>query len=522
MGRLPMLTMTPRGDSKQIGSFGGLNKGLVIGENEFSDMKNMSSNVFPAIAVRKPRGEILKSLSKPHGIIYKNGLAYVDGTKLYYKDKEIATVQDTDKQLVSLGAYIVVFPDKIMYNTSTGEKTALEASWSQAATATFAQTTTGSTMVKISCTGIGKQFNQFDGVEISGCTNSSFNKTTVIQEKADDYIVIIGDLSSSFTQESGLKLTRKVPDMDYICENGNRLWGCSSANHEVYASKLGDPTNWNAFEGISTDSYAATVGSDGDFTGCLSHMGYVLFFKEDTIHKVYGDKPSNFQINTSFPVRGVAKGCEKTACVVNETLLYVSRSNVCSFDGAYQESVSDALAEVRFQGGVAGQHNGKYYASLQDVSGQWNIYVYDLKKGMWHKEDDMQALFMAYGEGQLYCVDSTGKLFTISGSRDEQIEWMLESGDQLDGSVEYKFLKRLLFNLKLDPGSEVDVFIKCDSEPEFEKKISFTSQGYRTQVLNITPARCQRYRFRLEGKGPAVLIAMSKYIGYGSDIHGSI
>ena len=208
MGRLPMLTMTPRGDSKQIGSFGGLNKGLVIGENEFSDMKNMSSDVFPAIAVRKPRGEILKSLSKPHGIIYKNGLAYVDGTKLYYKDKEIATVQDTDKQLVSLGAYIVIFPDKIMYNTSTGEKTALEASWSQAATATFAQTTTGSTMVKISCTGIGKQFNQFDGVEISGCTNSSFNKTTVIQEKADNYIVIIGDLSSSFTQESGLNLTR--------------------------------------------------------------------------------------------------------------------------------------------------------------------------------------------------------------------------------------------------------------------------------------------------------------------------
>lgn len=522
MGRLPMLTMTPRGDSKQIGSFGGLNKGIVIGENEFSDMKNMSSDVFPAIAVRKPRGEILKSLSKPHGIIYKNGLAHVDGTKLYYKDKEIATVQDTDKQLVSLGAYIVVFPDKIMYNTSTGEKTALEASWSQAATATFAQTTTGSTMVKISCTGIGKQFNQFDGVEISGCTNSSFNKTTVIQEKADDYMVVIGDLSSSFTQESGLKLTRKVPDMDYICENGNRLWGCSSANHEVYASKLGDPTNWNAFEGISTDSYAATVGSDGDFTGCLSHMGYVLFFKEDTIHKVYGDKPSNFQINTSFPVRGVAKGCEKTACVVNETLLYVSRSNVCSFDGAYPESVSDALAEVRFQGGVAGQYNGKYYASLQDVSGQWNIYVYDLKKGIWHKEDDMQALFMTYGEGQLYCVDSNGKLFTISGSRDEQIEWMIESGDQLDGSVEYKFLKRLLFNLKLDPGSEVDVFIKCDSEPEFEKKISFTSQGYRTQVLNITPARCQRYRFCLEGKGPAVLIAMSKYIGYGSDIHGSI
>ena len=93
MGRLPMLTMTPRGDSKQIGSFGGLNKGLVIGENEFSDMKNMSSDVFPAIAVRKPRGEILKSLSKPHGIIYKNGLAYVQSCFTKIKKLQQSRIQ---------------------------------------------------------------------------------------------------------------------------------------------------------------------------------------------------------------------------------------------------------------------------------------------------------------------------------------------------------------------------------------------------------------------------------------------
>lgn len=34
--------------------------------------------------------------------------------------------------------------------------------------------------------------------------------------------------------------------------------------------------NWNCFEGIATDSYAASVGSDGDFTGCIGHMGYRL------------------------------------------------------------------------------------------------------------------------------------------------------------------------------------------------------------------------------------------------------
>ena len=75
-------------------------------------------------------------------------------------------------------------------------------------------------MVKISCTGIGSGFSQFDGVEISGCTNAEFNKTTVIQELAADYIIIVGNLKETFTQDSGLKITRKTPDMDYICENG--------------------------------------------------------------------------------------------------------------------------------------------------------------------------------------------------------------------------------------------------------------------------------------------------------------
>ena len=176
MSRLPVLTMAPRGDNRSIGSFLGLNKGVVIGENEFSDMKNMSSDNFPAISTRKPRGEVIKTLTTPHGLFYKNGLAYVDGTKLYYKDQEVAEVTDTDKKMAGMGAYIVIFPDKIMLNTSTGEMESLEASWAQASDASFAQTTAGSTMVKISCTGIGKPFSQYDGVEITGCTNTAFNK----------------------------------------------------------------------------------------------------------------------------------------------------------------------------------------------------------------------------------------------------------------------------------------------------------------------------------------------------------
>lgn len=520
MGRLPYLTTAPKETSRQIGNFLGLNTGAVINENEFADMVNMSSDCFPAISTRKHRGETLKELSKPHGLYFKNGLIYVDGTGLYYKDEKIADVEDSDKHIIGIGAFIIVFPDKVMYNTSTGELQSLEATWRQGDKASFAQTAKGSTMVKITCTGIGTAFKRFDGVEITGCTNEGFNRTTVIQEIADDYIVIIGDLTEGFSQDTGLAISRKVPDMDFVCENGNRLWGCSSANHEVYASKLGDAANWNAFEGISTDSYAATIGSDGDFTGCLSHMGYVLFFKEDAIHTVYGDRPSNFQITTMTPARGIAKGCEGTACVVDETLVYAARNCICSYDGASPDSVSDVLGDARVTDGIAGQYDGKYYASLKR-NGQWAVYVYDLARNLWHKEDGLHLLFTAYGEGELYCIDADGNLFTVVGDRQEQIEWAIESGDMLDGTIEHKYLKRLLFNIKLDAESELDILLKYDGQEDWEKVNTYTAKAYRTHVLSVVPRRCQKYRYRLEGRGGAMLIAMGKYIGYGSDIHGS-
>lgn len=522
MGRLPYLQTAPKEMSRQIGSFLGLNKGLVIAENEFSDMKNMSSDRFPAICTRQNRGEVQKTLSSPHGLFYKNGLAYADGTGLYYKDKKIADVTDTDKTMVGLGAYLVVFPDKIMYNTSTEELTHLEVSWTQSAKATFAPLQEGSTMVKISCTGIGKPFNTFDAVTISGCTNESFNKSAVIQEKADDYIVIIGDLTKELTQEKGLKLERTVPNMDFVCESENRLWGCSSEKHEIYASKLGDAANWQAFEGISTDSYAVTVGSDGDFTGCISHLGYVLFFKGDAIHKVFGNKPSNYQVTTSAPMRGVREGCERTLCVVNETLMYLSRNDVCSYDGAQPESVSAALPDMGFQAGTAGQYNGKYYASLRDKTGAWGLYVYDLQKQLWHKEDSMHALFMAYGDGKLYCIDSDKRLFTMAGERKETISWSLETGDLLEGSMAHKHIKRLFFRLDMEAGAEANVWICCDNSPEWEKLYTYRAKGQRTYVVNVIPARCQSYRIRLEGFGKAALIAVGKVIGEGSELSGTI
>ena len=108
-----------------------------------------------------------------------------------------------------------------------------------------------------------------------------------------------------------VSMERRVPELDFVTECDNRVWGCNSKENVIYGCKLGDPTNWFSYRGIAADSYAVTVGSDGAFTGAASCMGYALFFKENTLHKLYGSKPSDFQLS-SLRCRGVAKNAARS------------------------------------------------------------------------------------------------------------------------------------------------------------------------------------------------------------------
>ena len=99
--------------------------------------------------------------------------------------------------------------------------------------------------------------------------------------------------------------------------------------NELYACALGDFRNWNRFLGVSTDSYFVSLGSDGPFTGAIAQGGHPLFFKERCLHKVYGQIPANFQVQTNM-CRGVQKGCEKSLAIVDEVLYYKSFSGICA------------------------------------------------------------------------------------------------------------------------------------------------------------------------------------------------
>lgn len=566
-----------------IDTFAGYNHNLRIGDNEFYDMQNMTSDHYPVLSPRGIRG-VYATPESPTGMIAKDALCYIDGTDFVMNEYRIDMgLNDEPKQLISMGAYVIIMPDKKYINTlDMTDYGDIEASFTTQSDITFqlctregdeytdttvspsepespsnldlwidtsstphtlkkysessaVWVTIATTYIKISATGIGAAFEQYDGVTISGImseTLQDLNSSAVVWSRGDDYIVVVGILDMAVTQtvdEGAVTIARSMPNLDFVIESENRLWGCRygvAANgevvNEIYSSKLGDFKNWNCFMGLSTDSYVASCGTDGQFTGAITHLGYPLFFKETCLHKVYGNFPSNFQIQTTA-CRGVQKGCERSLAIVNEVLYYKARSGVCAYDGSLPVEISAALGEERYSNAVAGGHGNKYYVSMQsDMDASYHLFVYDASKGMWHKEDNLQADAFCSCRGELYCIDhDSKKIITMlgSGTQDEEaVSWMVQTGDIGISSPDMKYVSRLNVRMALDVGSEVHFYAQYDFNSDWEIQFSLVGSNLRSFSLPIRPKRCDNMRLRIVGTGNAKIYSITKTIEQGSDV----
>ena len=291
--------------------------------------------------------------------------------------------------------------------------------------------------------------------------------------------------------------------------------------NEIYASKLGDFKNWNCFMGISTDSYVASVGTDGVFTGAVTHLGYPIFFKEKCMHKVYGNFPSNYQIQTTA-CRGVQRGSENSLAIVNEVLFYKSTLAVCAYDGSLPTEISSNLGENLYYDAIGVAHGNKYYINMRDRENVWHLFVYDTAKGMWHKEDNVRVKDFCSSRDELYFIDAdTGVIKTMCssyGSDEKAVKWMAESGVIGTSSPDKKYVSRITVRMSLDIGARVRFFVQYDSAGDFEHLCTMNGTSLRTFSVPIRPKRCDHFRLRIEGEGDAKIYSICKTIEEGSDI----
>lgn len=580
------------------------------GAGYFKDTKNLTSDNFPVMSQRDIRTHI-RNIDKPNGMYASDGIAWADGTKLFYNGLEIdVTLEDSEKTFVRMGAYLCIFPDKIVYNTKTDEIINMENSYTTIGDVTFEPCDAdGASITYLSNTDVedplytptdgdywlkdgsalmrysailsmwqpvptayiriketidnvdnvhfNDGFKKGDVVEFTCETLSQFNGTFTLYDVSDDgiYMIIAGVSDQVIIgAPDTLMIARTVPDMDYVCEQDNRLWGCSSENHEIYACKLGDPTNWRTYLGLANDAYAVTVGSPGDFTGCISHRGYVLFFKEECIHKIYGSMPSNYQI-MDVKYRGVEKGSEKSLCIINEVLYYKARDCVCAFDGSISGSISDALGNAIYHDAAAGKCRDRYIINMADEKYVRYTFTYDTEKNIWMKLDEENIKAFANDSGALYFMTdkaiklvqkeyATEMIFPSSnilhtyegeteytelypgltdpaiypssgntGVSEGDVSWMATTHDigmEYTGS---KYVSRIVLRLSCEKEFNVDVMY--DSDGIWENILKVTGTGKKSVSIPVRLRRCDHCALKFYGTGDVKLYSMAKTIESG-------
>lgn len=391
------------------------------------------------------------------------------------------------------------------------------------------------TYVKLRYPGIGKGFKAGDYVSLTVPENAgpliALKDKKIIEACGDDFIVVQGiidydsvNVNTVPQSHVGITVKRSVPDLDYITEAGNRLWGCRNEYrdgkiiNEIYVSALGDPTNWSKYDGITSDSYAVTIGIGGAFTGAATYSDVPHFFKENAIIKVYGNAPSNYE-TVALRCDGVEEGSARSIVNVDGRLFYKSRRGLMVYGGGYPSLLTDKFGETRYCDAVGGELHGKYYVSMKDESGKRHLFVYDTAAGLLHREDDIPVSMFLRGKSKLIALN--GKYITVMNPEGEtlegDVEWSVTTGELGLDDPDSKYFSRIKIRANIPLGAYFTVSFRYGSRGNFIETATFYGEGLGTCSYLVQPTRCDTMEMRLHGVGDVRIYSIAYNYERGTD-----
>ena len=485
---LPKMHRTKTHVRRDILQWSGIHYGAGAADGDLSESENLSTLHWPALSPRLPR-QPLTDYTAPTALCGGNGLAVVDGDTLLWEGSPVGKVTPGEKQMAVVSGKLVVFPDKVYYDT------AAKRFGSMTADVTVNATVTHNTVTATDGTDLSALFTAGQGITVSGSAHAANNITIVLRSASGSTLTFY---DNSFTPEDKvrLRLERRVPDLCFLCEQGNRLWGVDSTT--VYASALGDPLTFHNFDGLSTDAYALSLGTADRFTAIAPYGSNVLIFEEDRLHKVLGALPGQYTLYT-YTVPGVQPGAHRSVAVVTQVLYYKGTDGIYAYSGGAPVSVGARFGARRFTDACGGAWGHKYYLSMTDaLTGAPSLYVLDTRSGVWLREDDTCATGFANVAGSLYVLGQRGIFRPDTG--EEPVAWTALLAPCERTTPEGRRYTKLYVHGELEPDAWLRVEVRFD-EGRWHSVGTFRSHDRRGVVIPVLPNDCHRFQIRISGRG---------------------
>lgn len=476
----------PKNKTVSVNGFDGIKFGDKASPSEIMGGENITV-VNGRIVPRSMRMRV-RDVSSADGISSDGELIWVESGKLHYMGVKIDELALTygKKQIFRMGNYVVVFPDGVYFNLmdmsdygdisvsfiasceiglSTVDengnpindytvsylepldyqegdlwaipnadvgyvmKKCIRGAWREL-----------KTYIKISVGDVGGMFSVGDAVDCYGAESVTGKAFRIA--KIENNAVYCEGVAGGVSKISYIKLSRKMPLLDYVAVCGDRLWGCrfgfdadGNMVRRVYASAKGNPLVWTArAEGFGAQ---ADVMGDGAFRGMCEIDGDAVVFEDNALIKLRMTEDGI--TSKRYSCEGVGEGACGSIAAIGGEIYYKSKNAVCAYNGNRVKQVSEALGKVGVPktGSYAGVMNGKYYVTLLLENGRNAVGVYDPKSETWAIEDDPGVRGFATRNGELYaiCEDGDGArilLWDYWNSSAEAKSYCVDGGGDCD------------------------------------------------------------------------------------------
>ena len=571
--KLPRVPYKLTKNMSEVIAMRGINYSDMLRDGDLRESENLSARRYPYLSVRRGRETLAgEAYTGVNALAEYDGLITVKGGYVYYKgecinpDGEDGTPPETllsegEKQFAVVNNKVVIWPDKVYIDLSKDEETGEVKPTIKNATNSFRYRTAFTSNINVEeglyyprnqilvlfeetgtpqapaefdfsdyfKVGDAISISDFSNLDVVGSSDSEIDyvegeKWTIVEITSARKMLLQCDNMREGNGQLNFRgtatISTYIPDLDFICEYNNRLYGCSNEDNSVYVSALGEPFQFFNFAGnVSTNSFAAAVGSDGKFTGCTRLGSSVLFWKEDKLHKLLGEYASEYTLY-SYDIDGVQEGSHKSQQVINEVLYYLGTQGVYAYTGGLPELISDNFGQRRYKNGVAGHDADSYYLSVDDEQGESHLFVYETHAGLWLREDGTRVKDFARAGRELYMLDNGGMIHKLdSGKEDAGVEWMAQFTPFYETMQGRKVYSKLLIRAEIPAGAYIKPEVRFDGGDW--KSLGAVTGGKDakndTVAIPIPISRCGKFELRLRGKGAVTVLGMVREFMVRSD-----
>lgn len=315
---------------------------------------------------------------------------------------------------------------------------------------------------------------------------------------------------SSLTTISGAR-----PNSAFIATYSNRFFMAGRDDNLLWYSALRDASDWSSTNKYTGTGKITVETQDGEKpSGLTGFNNHVILFKKYTMHKLFGEDSTNFNMTQPFGV-----GCisDRTIVPTRESLFWLGPDGFYDYmGGAAPTKVSDPVKNYinninmdYAQHCVAGTDGRFVYLSLVTGSATTpNVTLkFDLQTRAWWVESYVATAYHLDGT-TLYFATADGKIMKMGGTTDNgaAITWSIETKPFSEGDETVrKTINKLWIIADIEPGSSLNVdyspgteggaWINAHSQTNGTGQI----QSIRIPVIVRTPDIW--YRLKLHGSG---------------------